>query len=126
MPIPGCVCPVNFLGIPLVVLRGRSGKINVFENVYRHRGMVLVEEAKKLSGPITCPYNAWAFDFDVKLRATPHVGGPDIHEHHSVNYTALSLNEIPSAIWRDVGFCKFVTQGHPVREKSIPVPNQMG
>ena len=25
VPVPGCVCPVNFLGIPLIVGRGRSG-----------------------------------------------------------------------------------------------------
>ena len=33
VPFPGCVYPVNFLGIPLVVARDRSGKIKVFENV---------------------------------------------------------------------------------------------
>ena len=115
--VPGCVCPVNFLGIPLVVVRGRSGKIKVFENVCRHRGMILVEEAKRLNGRITCPYHAWAYDFDGTLRATPHVGGPDIHEHHSVDCTALSLNEIPSAIWRDVIYVNLSGKAPPFEEK---------
>ncbi len=74
----------------------------MFENVCRHRWMILVKEAKKLSSPITCLYHAWAYNFDCTLTATPHVGGPYIHEHHSVDCIALSLNEIPSAIWRNV------------------------
>ena len=124
VPVPGCVCPVNFLGIPLVVVRGRSGKIKVFENVCRHRGMILVEKAKKLSGPITCPYHAWAYDFDGTLRATPHVGGPDIHEHRSVDCTALSLNEIPSAIWRDVIYVNLSHKAPPFEEKAAALQNR--
>ena len=57
VPVPGCVCPVNSLGIPLVVERGRSDKFKVFENVCRHRRMILVEETKQLSGPITCQFH---------------------------------------------------------------------
>ena len=87
------------------------------QNVCRHRGMILVEESKKLIGPITCPYHAWAYDFDGTLQATPHVGGPDIHEHHSVDCTALSLNEIPSAIWRDVIYVNLSRKATPFEEQ---------
>lgn len=117
-PQPGCVYPVNFLGIPLVMVRDRSGQIKVFENVCRHRGMILVNEAKRLNGPITCPYHAWAYDFDGRLRATPHVGGPDIHEHGSVDCTALSLNEVRSAVWRDVVYVNLSGDAAPFEEKA--------
>ena len=102
MPVPGCVRPANFLGIPLLLVRCLSGKAKVFEIVCRHLWMILVEEAKKLSGPITCPCHAWAYNFDCTLTATPQIGGPNNHEHHSVDFTAFSLNKIPSAIWRNV------------------------
>ena len=102
VPVPGCVCPINFLGIPLVVVRDRSGKIKVFENVCRHRGMKLVEEPARLKGPITCPYHAWAYDLDGNLRATPHAGGPDIHNHDSVPCSELPLMRVRSYVWRDV------------------------
>ena len=75
VPVPSCVCPFNFLG----TVRGHSGKNKVFENVCRHLGMILAEEAKKLSAPITCTYHTWAYNFDGTLHATPHVDGPDIH-----------------------------------------------
>ena len=118
VPKPGYVFPVSFLGIPLVMVRGRSGEIKVFENVCRHRGMILIEEAKRLSGPITCPYHAWAYDLDGSLRATPHVGGPDIHEHHSIECANLSLNEVPSAIWRDVVYVNLSSQAAPFEDKA--------
>ena len=76
--------------------------------------MILIEEAKRLSGPITCPYHAWDYDLDGSLRATPHVGGPDIHEHHSVECANLSLNEVPSAIWRDVVYVNLSSQAAPL------------
>ena len=118
VPVPGCICPVNFLGIPFLSVRGPSDKIKVFENVCRHCGMILVEEAKKFSGPITCPYHAWAYDFDGTLRATPHVRGPDIHKHHSIDLTALYFNELPSAIWRDVIYINLSGKAPPLEEKA--------
>ena len=72
VPVSSYVSPVSFLGISLVVVRGYSGKTNVFENVCRLHGMILVEEAKKLRGPISCPYQAWTYDFNGTLRTTPH------------------------------------------------------
>ena len=40
--------PVDFLGMPLVMLRDEAGAVRVFHNVCRHRGMVLVAEAGNL------------------------------------------------------------------------------
>ena len=104
LPQAGCVMPITFFGMPLLVTRTKSGEIKVFENVCRHRGMILVDEAKQLNGPITCPYHAWAYDLDGRLHATPHIGGSGIHEHESVDKECLSLNEIRSHVWMDVVF----------------------
>ena len=104
LPKPGCVMPVNFLGMPLLVTRTKDNAIKVFENVCRHRGMILVDEAKRLNGPITCPYHAWSYDLDGHLHATPHIGGPDVHEHASVDKECLSLNEVRSHVWLDIVF----------------------
>ena len=104
VPEPGCVKPMDFLGIPLLVVRNKAGEIKVFQNVCRHRGMKLVEEPGKLKGPITCPYHAWAYDLDGALKSTPHVGGPDIHTHDNINPEDMGLLEVPSHVWRDVVF----------------------
>lgn len=104
VPDPGCVKPLEFLGIPLLLTRTRDNVVKVFENVCRHRGMILVEKAARLNGPITCPYHAWSYDLEGQLRSTPHVGGPDIHEHHDIVCGSLSLSEVSSVVWRDVIF----------------------
>ena len=102
VPLPGCVKPIDFMDIPFLITRNREGDVNVFQNVCRHRGMKLVDEAKRLSGPITCPYHAWAYDLNGELRATPHAGGPDIHNHSSVPCAELPLMKVRSYLWRDV------------------------
>jgi len=104
VPEAGSVQPVDFLGMPLLVVRNRQGDIRVFENVCRHRGMKLVEEQGKLKGPITCPYHAWAYDLDGALKATPHVGGPNINSHPVIDPDEMGLLVVPSHVWRDVVF----------------------
>ena len=41
-----------------------------------------------------------------------------MHEHHSVDCTALSLNEIPSVIWRDVIYIHLSRKAPPFEEKA--------
>lgn len=101
---PGMVKPVTFLGIPMIMVRNRGGAINVFQNVCRHRGMILVKKPQRLRGPITCPYHAWAYDFDGNLRRTPHIGGPNIDTLDSVQHCDIPLISVRSHVWNDMIF----------------------
>lgn len=56
VPEPGDAVPLEFMGIPLLLLRDRSGTVRVFQNICRHRSMTLVEEPRKIEGAIRCPY----------------------------------------------------------------------
>lgn len=104
VPEIGDARPVDFLGMPLLVVRDRDGEIGVFQNTCRHRGMILVDEPKKISGAIRCPYHSWCYDLKGKLRATPHVGGPGQNKHDDVNPDELGLVRVRSYVWRDVIF----------------------
>ena len=104
IPRPGMVLPIEFLGMPLLMVRNADGRINVFQNVCRHRGMILIDKPQQLRGPITCPYHAWAYDLDGQLRRTPHVGGSGIDNLDSVNKCDLPLISVRSHVWRDVIF----------------------
>ena len=115
LPKPGCVKPIEFAGLPLLLVRNQDNKIKVFENVCRHRGMILVSEAQQLRGPITCPYHAWAYDLNGQLRKTPHIGGPDVHEHDTVNHCDYPLNEVRSYQWRDIIFVNIGGQAAPFK-----------
>ena len=101
---PGDATPVTFLGAPLLVVRARDGVVRVFQNVCRHRGMILVEEPRKLKGVIRCPYHAWCYELDGRLRATPHVGGPGKNVDPSINRSELGLVEVRSKVWMDLVF----------------------
>jgi len=101
---PGDVKPVNFLGMPLLLVRDRDGEIGVFQNTCRHRGMILVEEAKNIRGAIRCPYHSWCYSLKGALRTTPHVGGPGHNIHAAIKRDDLGLVRIRSHVWRDVVF----------------------
>ena len=61
------------------VTHGRDGKIRAFYNVCAHRGHILLEGAGKKT-VITCPYHAWAYDFDghlINARNSENVEGFD-------------------------------------------------
>ncbi|WP_350334474.1 aromatic ring-hydroxylating oxygenase subunit alpha [Coralliovum pocilloporae] len=104
IPESGDAMPVNFLGQPLLALRNKDGNVRVYENICRHRGMILVEEPKKITGAIRCAYHSWCYDLDGKLRATPHVGGPGNNTHEDVNRDQLGLNIVRSHVWMDIIF----------------------
>jgi phenylpropionate dioxygenase-like ring-hydroxylating dioxygenase large terminal subunit len=101
---PGDVRPVDFLGMPLLIVRDRDRTIRVFQNTCRHRGMILVSVPEKGRGTIRCPYHSWCYGLDGALRATPHVGGPGRNTHPDLNPAELGLVEIRSHVWRDVIF----------------------
>ena len=73
IPNPGDAIPITFFGLPLLLLRDKIGKVRVFLNICRHRGMILVEKAKKVNGAIRCPYHSWCYSTEGKLITTQHV-----------------------------------------------------
>ena len=104
VPEPGDAKPIDFLGVPLFVLRGRDGVVRVFQNVCRHRGMILVTEPRKIEGAIRCPYHSWCYSHEGRLVATPHVGGQGQNAHQDIRREELGLIEVRSHVWMDVVF----------------------
>ena len=104
VPEPGDAMPVDYLGMPLLMLRDRSGALRVFQNICRHRGMMLVDEPRKIRGALRCPYHSWCYGLDGALVSTPHVGGPGRNLHEGIRRDELGLVEVRSHVWRDVVF----------------------
>ena len=102
VPEPGDAVPLDFAGIPLLLIRDRSGQVRVFQNICRHRGMILVEEPRKIEGAIRCPYHSWCYATDGRLVSTPHVGGPGQNTHDGIDRALLGLIEVRSHVWRGV------------------------
>lgn len=116
IPNPGDVKPVDFLGVPLLLVRDENARVRVFQNTCRHRGMILVEEACNVRGTLRCPYHSWCYSLNGQLRATPHVGGPGQNIHDEIKRDDLSLDEFPSAMYRDVIFTNVSRTAPPFSE----------
>ena len=56
--------------IPIVVVRHQDGGLRAFVNVCRHRGH-LVAQGEGRRESLQCPYHAWTYDLDGRLRAAP-------------------------------------------------------
>ncbi|SFS08329.1 aromatic ring-hydroxylating oxygenase subunit alpha [Yoonia litorea] len=116
VPEIGDAKPVTFLGIPLLLVRDRTNQVRVFQNICRHRGMILVAEPRKIEGAIRCPYHSWCYGTDGRLVSTPHVGGPGHNTHDAIVKEDLGLIEVRSHIWFNTVFINIDGNAAPFEE----------
>jgi choline monooxygenase len=74
---PGAYLTTDAGGLPLVVVRDREGVLRAHVNVCRHRGHHLVTGSGSCS-TLQCPYHAWTYDLDGRLRQAPRAGAEDL------------------------------------------------
>jgi Rieske 2Fe-2S family protein len=51
-----------------IVVRGADGIVRAFANVCRHRGSRICDAPRGRTGVFTCPYHAWTYELDGRLR----------------------------------------------------------
>ena len=88
LPETGSYIARKAAGTPLVVVRGRDGKVRAFINACRHRGMQ-VASGSGCSRAFACPYHAWTYDLEGKLKA---IRGPEAFPE--VNIEDHGLTEV--------------------------------
>ena len=62
-------------GVPMLVTRTRQGAVKAFMNVCRHRGARIVTEAGGNATTFSCPYHAWTYDLEGRLRGLRQPAG---------------------------------------------------
>ena len=101
----GSIKPVDVAGAPIVLVAESGGVVRAFHNVCRHRGTRLVTEPCKVAS-ITCPYHAWNYRLDGRLRSRPHFTGADqVERFDGENPTGLDLFPVRCETWNG---CIFV------------------
>ncbi len=90
------------LATEAVLVRGKDGVIRAFYNACPHRGVALVRECKGRTGLFVCPYHAWSFGTDGKLKGLP--GAEDFPQ---VDKAATGLTPIHADIWNGFVFLNF-------------------
>lgn len=69
IPKPGDYFLYKIGGDEIIIVRGQDGEIRAFFNVCRHRGSRICREAAGNARVLTCPYHAWAYDLEGKLKS---------------------------------------------------------
>ncbi|MEL6464434.1 MAG: aromatic ring-hydroxylating dioxygenase subunit alpha [Pseudomonadota bacterium] len=116
VPDNGDAIPLDFLGMPLLLIRDRSGTVRVFHNICRHRGMILVDAPRKIEGAIRCPYHSWCYSTEGRLVSTPHVGGPGQNTVEGIDKAQLGLIEVRSHVWMGVVWINLSGDAAPFEE----------
>ncbi|MGE0718142.1 MAG: aromatic ring-hydroxylating dioxygenase subunit alpha [Alphaproteobacteria bacterium] len=122
VPQPGDVAPVAAPdGTPLLLTRDRSGSVHVLVNVCRHRGMCLVEEKAAGVARIVCPYHAWSYDLDGRLRRAPHYHGFEQHGGEEVADVVGGLERVRHALWNGLVFVNLSGDAEPFADFVAPL-----
>lgn len=85
---PGQYITTSIHDQSIIVTRAEDGEIRAFYNVCQHRGHELVKGSGS-ARLLVCPYHAWSYELDGKLRAAPNTG-----ELASFDKCAFSLKSV--------------------------------
>ena len=91
LPEKGSYIARKSAGTPLVVARGKDGKVRAFINACRHRGMQVASGSGRAQA-FVCPYHAWSYGLDGSLKAIPgEEGFPGLatEDHGLVEVSAM-------------------------------------
>ena len=125
VPNPGDMKPIEVSGRSLILARGNDGKVRVFYNVCPHRGARLLIEPAHSRQTLTCPYHAWSYDLDGRLKGRPHYHGPDQHDrpgdrHASEDPNRPCLFGIRAHTWHDWVFVNLNRKAPPFDDYVAP------
>jgi len=74
LPEAGSYMARDVTGLPIIAVRGHDGVVRAFKNSCRHRGAALAE-GTGCKKTLVCPYHAWTYGLDGKLRGIPDEHG---------------------------------------------------
>lgn len=101
IPTPGSfvVKAVEIRNASVLVTHGKDGVIRAFHNVCSHRASKVEWRSQGSSAVFTCPYHAWTFDLEGKLRSVP---GEE--NFIGLNKDNCGLTKIACEVWKDLIF----------------------
>lgn len=85
---PGAYHTFEIAGESIFAIRGRDGAVRSFYNVCQHRAHQLVEGTGRTK-LVTCPYHAWTYDWNGKMK-----GGPNVRSVSGFDTNDVCLTEV--------------------------------
>ncbi|WP_293573039.1 SRPBCC family protein [Phaeobacter sp.] len=108
---PGDYVSCELAGQPIVVLRDQSGDLRAMSNVCLHRMSTLLH-GRGRAKTIVCPYHAWTYNLDGKLR-----GAPAMTLNESFCKSDYALPQIRCEEWLGWVFVCLDPDARPVAEQ---------
>ena len=124
VPAPGDAVPVSVAGVPIIILRDRSGTVRAFHNVCRHRATIVLPEPCRALKQLQCPYHAWTYGLDGALLATPFWDGTAASKREAVDAGANGLVPVRCGEWNHVIFVNLDDNAAPLEEYVAPMERE--
>jgi choline monooxygenase len=110
---PGDFFTFSVGDVPVVVTRDRDGELHALLNVCRHRGS-LVAQGDGNRATLQCPYHAWTYELDGRLRTAPRAPELDLE--------GVALRELAVEAWGSLLFVNPSSEASPLAETLGPLP----
>ena len=129
IPAAGDFLNIDLLGDPLIVVRGKEDKVRVLSRICPHRAMDIMPEGFGYGGHglgdakegqpgcghtrlFMCPYHAWTFDLDGRLK-----GSPEMQQTADFERDAWGLREFRCEVWNGLVFVNLDGQATSLGER---------
>jgi phenylpropionate dioxygenase-like ring-hydroxylating dioxygenase large terminal subunit len=116
VPAPGDYLTAFVGAEPMIVVRGRDGRLRAYLNICRHRGMVVAQGDGTCATSLRCPYHGWEWTLNGELCRVPQRKS----QFGDVDHSTLGLLPASVATWAGFVFA------HPDPEPSIPFTDWLG
>ncbi|MFD4675725.1 aromatic ring-hydroxylating dioxygenase subunit alpha [Lentzea sp. NPDC058450] len=95
---PGSYTASTVAGMPIVVVRDRSGELRAFYNVCKHRAHELLT-GSGVTRNIVCPYHAWTYDLSGGLKAARRADRMETFDKSSVCLDQVQVEEFGGFVY---------------------------
>lgn len=121
IPRAGSYHTLEFMGEPLVVVRGEDGGVRGFFNVCRHRAArILNAGAGHCPGRIVCPYHAWTYGLDGSL-----IQVPMRREFDDFSLAGHGLNSVETEVYKGFVFVRLRSGLPSVADMLAPYEHEL-
>ncbi|MBA3810925.1 MAG: aromatic ring-hydroxylating dioxygenase subunit alpha [Caulobacteraceae bacterium] len=101
IPEPGDWLTAELGAESVIVVRGDDGVTRALANVCRHRGSRICNELTGSAAALTCPYHAWTYRLDGRLRAAREM--PEGFDPSAYGLTALPIRIVGGLVFVSFG-----------------------
>ncbi|MCW0221167.1 MAG: Rieske 2Fe-2S domain-containing protein [Prosthecobacter sp.] len=131
VPNIGDFLNIDLLGEPLIVVRSKEGRVRVLSRICPHRAMDIMPEGFGYSGHgigdakegqpgcgharlFMCPYHAWTFELDGRLK-----GSPEMQQTEGFERDSWGLKEFHCEVWNGFIMVNLDGKAAPLNERLV-------